>query len=479
MWHIPSVFMLGLRSQMWHGIEQASFLATGLLFWWPVVRPLQNSLKWPESSILLYLFLATLPCDILSGFLVFCDRVVYPVFLSSPRSFGLSALEDQQCAGALMWTCVTVVYLIAGAVFTARLLSPHQIGRARDSAIRLATHCGTAHGSAQDGGGLKCHTAPHLPSFHPLQCKSAVCGGSTLLSDYWALTKPEVNFLILITTFVGFYLASANEWAAFSFAGLFNTLLGTLLVASGTGTLNQYLERKFDAQMRRTARRPAAAGRLTPSAVLAFGIALAVAGSIYLAIAVNLLASVLATLTLLTYLFVYTPLKRKTPMCVLVGAFPGAMPPLIGWAAASGRLNIEAGILYAMLFSVAVSTFHGNRMDVPRRLRPRRLFGSAQGQCESSFRDFGDSIAAPCSRRYQHHAISDTARGDFLLCSGSSGNRIHVLRMEIRIRAFESCCTPAADGFDCLSSTAVRTKRDAMQSGQMIPYSNLPADSNK
>jgi heme o synthase len=174
-------------------------------------------------------------------------------------------------------------------------------------------------------------------------------GGYTLLSDYWALTKPEVNFLILITTFVGFYLASARD-GRFSIAGLFNTLLGTLLVASGTGSLNQYLERKFDAQMRRTARRPAAAGRLTPSAVLAFGTALAMTGSIYLAIAVSLLASVLATLTLLTYLFLYTPLKRKTPMCVLVGAFPGAMPPLIGWAAASGRLNIEAGILYAMLF---------------------------------------------------------------------------------------------------------------------------------
>jgi cytochrome c oxidase assembly factor CtaG len=124
-WHIPSVFMLGLRSQMWHEAEQASFFATGLLFWSPVVRSLHNSLKWPESSIVLYLFLATLPCDILSGFLVFCDRVVYPVFLSSPRSFG-SALEDQQCAGALMWTCVTVVYLIAGAVFTARLLSPYR-----------------------------------------------------------------------------------------------------------------------------------------------------------------------------------------------------------------------------------------------------------------------------------------------------------------------------------------------------------------
>jgi protoheme IX farnesyltransferase len=170
---------------------------------------------------------------------------------------------------------------------------------------------------------------------------------SILLSDYWALTKPEVNLLILITTFVGFFLATVGQ---FSFIGLFNTLLGTLLVASGTGALNQYLERKFDAQMRRTARRPAAAGRLAPSAVLAFGTALGVIGSIYLATAVNLLASVLATLTLLTYLFVYTPLKRKTPMCVLVGAFPGAMPPLIGWAAASGRLSVEAWMLYAMLF---------------------------------------------------------------------------------------------------------------------------------
>jgi len=123
-----------------------------------------------------------------------------------------------------------------------------------------------------------------------------------------------------------------------------------LLVASGTGTLNQYIEREFDAQMRRTARRPAAAGRLKPAAVMAFGIALAAAGTVYLAAVVNLLASVLAVLTLLTYLFLYTPLKRKTSLCVLVGAFPGAMPPLIGWAAAAGQLNSEAWALYAILF---------------------------------------------------------------------------------------------------------------------------------
>jgi protoheme IX farnesyltransferase len=102
--------------------------------------------------------------------------------------------------------------------------------------------------------------------------------------------------------------------------------------------------------MRRTARRPAASGRLKPAAVLAFGIVLAGAGSAYLAAAVNPLASVLAILTLLSYLFVYTPLKRKTPLCVLVGAFPGAMPPLIGWAGASDRLSIESGILFAILF---------------------------------------------------------------------------------------------------------------------------------
>ena len=130
--------------------------------------------------------------------------------------------------------------------------------------------------------------------------------GSTLLWDYWALTKPEVNFLILITTGVGFYLGCGNEARTLSVTALFNTLLGTLLVASGTGTLNQYIERKFDAQMRRTARRPAAAGRLKPAAVLTFGIALSLTGSIYLAIAANLLASLLAILTLLTYLFVYT-----------------------------------------------------------------------------------------------------------------------------------------------------------------------------
>jgi protoheme IX farnesyltransferase len=171
-----------------------------------------------------------------------------------------------------------------------------------------------------------------------------------LVSDYWALTKPEVNSLIAVATFTGFYLGHATEPQGFPFLLLIHTLLGTLLVASGAGTLNQYIERRFDAQMRRTARRPLAAGRLKADIVLGFGVALSAFGSIYLAIAVNALASLLATVTLLSYLFLYTPLKRKTPLCTLVGAFPGAMPPLIGWAAVSGRLSLEAWFIYALLF---------------------------------------------------------------------------------------------------------------------------------
>jgi protoheme IX farnesyltransferase len=127
--------------------------------------------------------------------------------------------------------------------------------------------------------------------------------------------------------------------------------LGTLLVASGTGALNQYLEYRFDARMRRTWRRPVASGRLRPAAAACFGISLAASGAVYLLFTVNAIASVLAVFTLLSYLFIYTPLKRKTPLCTLAGAFPGAMPPLIGWAAASGSIDSgKAWILYGLLF---------------------------------------------------------------------------------------------------------------------------------
>jgi len=170
------------------------------------------------------------------------------------------------------------------------------------------------------------------------------------LSDYWTLTKPEVNFLILIATSAGFYMGLPEQSHTFPFLRLLHTLIGTLLVASGTGTLNHYIEREFDALMRRTRNRPLPAGRVEPSAALWFGTLISIAGAVYLAALVNPLASLLAVFTLASYLFVYTPLKRRTPLCTYVGAFPGAMPVLIGWAGASGHTGPEAWAFYALLF---------------------------------------------------------------------------------------------------------------------------------
>jgi protoheme IX farnesyltransferase len=167
------------------------------------------------------------------------------------------------------------------------------------------------------------------------------------LEDYYTLTKPEVNLLILMTTSAGYYLACPGP---LRIGGLLNTLLGTLLVASGTATLNQWMERVWDGQMRRTASRPLPSGRLTGREAFVFGILLSVAGGLYLLVAVNGLSALLAVSTLLSYLLVYTPLKRKTPLCTLLGAFPGAMPTLIGWAGASGNITRQAWFLFAILF---------------------------------------------------------------------------------------------------------------------------------
>ena len=167
------------------------------------------------------------------------------------------------------------------------------------------------------------------------------------LQDYYTLTKPEVNLLILMTTSAGYYLASRGP---FRIVGLVNTLIGTLLVASGTATLNQWVERVWDGQMRRTASRPLPSGRMNAREAFLFGILLSTAGGLYLAVAVNGLTAFLAISTLLSYLLIYTPLKRKTPLCTLLGAFPGAMPVLIGWAGASASIERHAWFLFAILF---------------------------------------------------------------------------------------------------------------------------------
>jgi putative membrane protein len=122
-WHIPAAFELGMRSDLWHGVEYAFFFGTGLLFWFPVIRPWPSVMRWPRWSIVLYLFFATLPCDALSAFLTFCDRVVYTDYRSGTPHSTISPLQDQQCAGALMWVCVTFVYLIPAVMITTKLLS--------------------------------------------------------------------------------------------------------------------------------------------------------------------------------------------------------------------------------------------------------------------------------------------------------------------------------------------------------------------
>jgi protoheme IX farnesyltransferase len=165
---------------------------------------------------------------------------------------------------------------------------------------------------------------------------------SGVLSGYRSLTKPEVNFLIAVTVAAGFWMGAPASLVRFPWASLLHTLIGTALVASGAAALNQLIELRFDAQMRRTARRPLVSRRIERSHALWFGISLSVIGAIYLAVTTNALASSLSILTLLSYLFLYTPLKRKTPLCTLIGALPGATPPLIGWAAARGCLDANA-----------------------------------------------------------------------------------------------------------------------------------------
>ena len=173
---------------------------------------------------------------------------------------------------------------------------------------------------------------------------------SSALADYWMLTKPEINFLIALATAAAFCLGSPASLAHFPWVPLLHTLLGTILVASGASTLNQVIERRFDAQMRRTSRRPIAACRIEPNHALVFGALLSLVGVLYLALAVRVAASLLALFTLLAYLFLYTPLKRRTPMCTFIGAFPGATPVLIGYVATAGKLDFEALLLYAILF---------------------------------------------------------------------------------------------------------------------------------
>jgi protoheme IX farnesyltransferase len=171
------------------------------------------------------------------------------------------------------------------------------------------------------------------------------------MRDYISLTKPRITWLILMSTGVGYFFGLRGvSFAQTPWWAVLHTIIGTGLIASGTAALNQWYEREADAKMRRTSDRPLPAGRLRANYALAFGISLAVVGFCELAWFVNLLSGVLGMATLVSYLFLYTPLKQRSWLSTTVGAFPGAMPPMIGFAAAAGTLTVQAWVLFAILF---------------------------------------------------------------------------------------------------------------------------------
>jgi len=168
----------------------------------------------------------------------------------------------------------------------------------------------------------------------------------SLAAVFADLIKARLTALVLLTTFVGFYL---GETGSVNYLLMFHALFGTALVAAGAAALNQWLERDYDAKMRRTASRPLPSGRLQPSTVAIFGGLCSILGLIYLAVLVNPLTSVVGAVTSVSYLFIYTPLKRVTWVNTLVGAIPGALPPLMGWTAARNELSGEGWALFAIL----------------------------------------------------------------------------------------------------------------------------------
>lgn len=168
-----------------------------------------------------------------------------------------------------------------------------------------------------------------------------------LIGDVCELAKARLTSLVLVTSLAGFYLGWSGPMNGLL---LFNTLFGTALVAGGAAALNQLVEREFDGEMRRTRDRPLPSGRMRPDTALLIGFGMSVTGLIWLAVLVNVISATLAALTLAIYVFIYTPLKRRTNLNTLVGAIPGAIPPMIGWAAARGEVTLEAWVLFAIMF---------------------------------------------------------------------------------------------------------------------------------
>lgn len=172
--------------------------------------------------------------------------------------------------------------------------------------------------------------------------------------DYLSLTKPELTFLSVVTALTGYFLGSEGNLQA---SLLLHTLFGTALTGGGAGALNQYIERQYDAMMKRTEQRPVPSGRIHPYEALLFGIILSIVGIAELTLYTNALTGFLGSVTLISYIFLYTPLKRITPLSTIVGAFPGALPPVMGWAAATNEVSPGALVLFALLYAWQIPHF--------------------------------------------------------------------------------------------------------------------------
>ena len=184
-----------------------------------------------------------------------------------------------------------------------------------------------------------------MPASHALGAEFT--RASRRAADFVSLMKPRILMMVLLTVLAGFCLGARG---APDYVALLQTLAGTALAAGGTLALNQFLERDLDVRMARTVIRPLPSGRLQPAEVVLFGVLLVIAGLLYLALSVNAVSSLVAAVTAGSYLFLYTPMKRKTAWCIVIGAIPGALPPIIGWAAAEGTFGIEAFVLFAILY---------------------------------------------------------------------------------------------------------------------------------
>ena len=223
----------------------------------------------------------------------------------------------------------------------------------------------------------------------------AISGEGVLrrFADFFELAKPRIVLMVLVTAFVGFYVGSETIP---DYLRLLQMLFGTALAAGGTLALNQFVERDTDAMMQRTRRRPLPDGRVQPREALWFGALITMAGLVYLALAVNLQSAWVTALITLSYLLLYTPMKRKSSLCMLVGAVPGALPPVIGWVAARGDFKVDAWVLFAIMFL----------WQVPHTLAIARLYREDFAKAGIQFLPVIDPEGASTNRQIISHCAA-------------------------------------------------------------------------